>query len=93
MKIWIPVLAVLALSGCANMAYYHHQTTAELRLHHAELREQLQSEQGSLEIGYDNMLNPSPRDMTTAELRHTDEELLRRYEAGDKSAWLPEFGQ
>jgi hypothetical protein len=84
--------AILVLTGCANLAYYHHQTTAELKLHHLELTQQL-SGGGSHFYFSTGPLDPDPRDIAIAELRHTDDELLRRWQAGDQGAFLPEFQQ
>lgn len=75
------------------MAYYHHQTTAELKLHYTQLKQQLAGEGGRFYFTMDPLMNPDPRDVDSAELRHTEDELLRRWQAGDKGAYLPEFAQ
>jgi hypothetical protein len=89
------VLAVGILCGCQSLqGKYSKTTTPQLQLRHEQLVEYLNSEKKSFEFHFGNpMFQSDPRKDRIEEKEDIETELLRRYQAGDKTAYLPMFPQ
>lgn len=84
MKILVLLLSLTLLTGCLT-AKVQKKPTSELKLRHSQLERMM----SVARLGEEQLVE----DLTDyeKELAAVELELLHRYQAGDKSAWLPEF--
>lgn len=83
-KLLILLLIMACSTGCLTTKV-QKQPTAELKLRHSQLERMM----SIARLGEEQLVE----DLTDyeKELAAVELELLHRYQAGDKSAWLPEF--
>jgi len=88
------VLIISLLCGCATTLQekYSSTTTPQLKLKHTQLAEYLVSEKKGFEFHFGNPLfSKDERPDRIKEKEEIEQELLRRYQSGDKAAYLPIF--
>jgi hypothetical protein len=97
MKI-IRVLVLMMVVGCATTPEqkYVNTTTAELKLRHTQCVQFLVAEKKEIDIKFGPplamaMMGDGGRGDRIKEKEEIEKELLRRYQSGDKSAFLPIF--
>jgi hypothetical protein len=95
---YLPLLLVLFLFGCATTPEkkYTKTSTAELKLRHTQCVEFLTAEKKNIDIKFGPplamaMMGDGGRGDRIKEKEEIEHELLRRYQAGDKDAYLPIF--
>ncbi len=94
---YLPVLLILFLFGCASIEKkYERRSTAELKLRHAQCVQFLNAEKKEFEFKFGPplamaMMGDGGRGDRIKEKEELEKELLRRYQAGDKDAYLPIF--
>ena len=94
---YLPLLLVLFLFGCATtQKKYAKTSTAELKLRHTQCVQFLTAEKKDFEFKFGPplamaMMGDGGRGDRIKEKEEIEKELLRRYQAGDKEAYLPIF--
>jgi len=90
------LVLVLILTGCASIqSKYANTTTPEMQLRHRQIEEWLVSEKNGMDIKIGSpfmMMGDGGRKDRINEKEEIEKELLRRYQSGDKAAYLAMFG-
>lgn len=84
-QLLVLLMSAVLLTSCLT-AKVQKQSTAELRLRHSQLQRML----STFRTG--DRLVEDATDYEN-EIVAVEKELLRRYQAGERSAYLPQFGQ
>ena len=92
--IYLTILACL-LIGCASVqSKYSKTSTTELAMRHTQCVQYLNNEHGfRFAFGPGAAFMGDPRADRIKEKERIEKELLKRYTAGDKAAYLPMFSQ
>lgn len=87
MKLFLPLVALLCLS-CAGIERVNakHKTDSQLKLRLSQVERELQSFRAGDSAEHDFSMLESERDAI-------ERELLSRYEAGDRDAYVPSLGR
>lgn len=90
MKVPLFIAVALLIFGCASTdKKFNGMSTAELKLRREQLAEEIAQPMGWRFSGF--RPGTESHDDQIKEKQKIEFELLRRYEAGDKSAYLPSF--
>ena len=95
MKRFFPlIVGAMLFCGCAT-TNYTKTSTAELKLRHTQCVEYLTAEKKQWELKFGSPLQMAmmgdPRRDRIEEKERVEKELLKRWKAGDKEAYLPVF--
>jgi hypothetical protein len=88
------ISCILLFAGCATSSLQSDvskSSTAELKRRDARLREDNRDWRVYEEYYGRRAVGTSIHDFDVSEVRAVDDELLRRYRAGDRQAWIPAF--
>lgn len=98
MKIWLVLIISITICGCVSpevaiQKKYSKTSTPQLKLQHRQLTDAINGSGWEMRFGNPiamAMMGPSKNDRIR-EKGEIERELLRRYMAGDKVAWMPIF--
>jgi hypothetical protein len=97
-KTFFLLATVILMCSCGTLeSKYANSTTAQLKLRREQCVEVLNSEKKSFDFKFGSpmalaMMGDGGRKDRIKEKEEIENELLRRYEAGDRQAYLPMFG-
>lgn len=88
-KVFVAAIALLAISCASVDKKVHSMSTSELKLRHAQLVEEIGQPLGWSSDHFGG--STESRKHQIKEKEKIEFELLRRWQSGDKSAYLPSF--